>query len=152
MNSKEFQIKRLGKSDSEMARQLFLIFGKVFARENPTTAGASYLEGLLAKPGFIVYAALHQDEIVGGLTAYELPMYYSESSEMFIYDIAIQPEFQRKGLGTKLLSTLQEYCRQHGIREMFVAASEEDTHAIYFYQSTGGEAEKVVHFTYDVNT
>lgn len=33
---------------------------------------------------------------------------------------------------------------------MFVAASEEDVHALDFYHSTGGEAEKVVHFNYSL--
>ena len=43
---------------------------------------------------------------------------------------------------------LNDDCRQKGVAEVFVAASEEDTHALDFYRSTGGAAEKVVHFTY----
>lgn len=89
-----------------------------------------------------------ENEIVGGLTAYELPEYYSGESEIFIYDIAIRREFQRKGFGRKLLIILEDYCRQSGIKVMFVAANEEDENALDFYHSTGGKADKVIHFNY----
>jgi aminoglycoside 3-N-acetyltransferase I len=148
---KEFQIKRLGQNDIEMTRQLFLLFEKVFEMKDFTSVNELYLTKLLQKPDFIIYVIVHNNEIIGGLTAYELPMYYSEQSEIFIYDIAIQTEFQRMGLGKKLLSIIKEYGRQNGIKEIFVAANEEDKYALDFYRSTGGKAEKVFHFTYSTN-
>lgn len=141
-------IRRLGADEVAGAQALFLLFQEVFEAETPTTAPEPYLKKLLGKPDFFVLAAVHQGETVGGLTAYELPLYHSAYSEMFIYDIAVKPTFQRKGVGKQLLSTLQEYCRQQGIREIFVAANEEDEHAVDFYRATGGDAEKVVHFSY----
>lgn len=51
-----------------------------------------------------------------------------------------------------MLSTLKEYCRQNGIREIFVDASEHDKHAVDFYHSSGGKAEKVVQFIYTVDS
>ena len=86
---------------------------------------------------------------MGGLTAYELPLYYSEYSEIFIYDVAIKPDFQRKRFGTMLLSALKQYCRDNGIKEFFVEASEEDKYAVHFYQSAGGTAEKVIQFNFE---
>jgi aminoglycoside 3-N-acetyltransferase I len=47
---------------------------------------------------------------------------------------------------------LKEYCKQNEIKEMFVAANEEDKNALDFYRSTGGNAEKVVHFNYEIST
>lgn len=144
----KFQIKRLGKEDVLIAQKLNLLFEEVFEKENAPSAKASYLMELLEKPDFIAYAAIRGNEIIGGLTAYELPMYYFESIEIFIYDIAVKPEFQRKGLGKKLLSTLNEYGRQIGAKDIFVDASKEDEHAVDFYRTSGGKGEKVVQFTY----
>jgi aminoglycoside 3-N-acetyltransferase I len=145
---KEFQLKRLDQNDVEIAKQLFLLFEKVFEMENFISVSVLYLTELLKRSDFIVYAAFHKNEIVGGLTAYELPMYYAEQSEIFIYDIAVQTEFQKMGLGKKLLATIKEYGKQNGIKELFVAANEEDEHALDFYRSTGGKEEKVFHFSF----
>jgi aminoglycoside 3-N-acetyltransferase I len=82
------------------------------------------------------------------LTAYELAGYYSETSEIFIYDIAVNPAFQQKGLGKQLLLSLKEYATQKNISAIFVDANEEDEHALDFYHATGGKAEKVIQFTY----
>ncbi len=147
----EFQIKKIGKNDLKSAQELFLLFEKVFEMENFISVSQPYLTELLQKPDFIIYAALYNNEIIGGLTAYELPMYYAEQSEIFIYDIAIQTEFQRMGLGKKLLSAIKAYGKENGIKEIFVAANEEDEYALDFYRSTGGKEEKVFHFTYSTN-
>jgi len=148
MMKEECQIKRLGSHDVIIFQKLIRLFREVFGMEDSGEAEESYLLALLQKPGFIALCAIVENEIAGGLTAYELPLYYSGGSEIFIYDIAIKPAFQRKGFGRKLLVNLEEYSRQSGIKVMFVAANEEDADAMDFYHSTGGKAEKVVHFNY----
>jgi aminoglycoside 3-N-acetyltransferase I len=148
VSNETYLIRRLGKEDMLLARQLIRLFKEVFEMEEEIEVSEPNLIRLLENPAFVAYAAMLKNKIVGGLTAYELPMYYAQGSEMFIYDIAVAPDYQRKGIGKKLLSELNDYCRQKGIAEVFVAANEEDTHALDFYRATGGAAEKVVHFTY----
>ena len=99
---------------------------------------------------FVVFVARHGDTVIGGLTAYVLAGYYSESSEVYLYDLAVAASFQRKGIGRKLLQALTGFCRENNFREFFVQADEVDTHALEFYRSTGGRPEKVVHFTYPI--
>jgi aminoglycoside 3-N-acetyltransferase I len=146
--NQEFQIKHLGKQDAMIFKNLIELFQKVFEMKNHSVPQKSYLQRLLENPDFIVYAIIHKNEVVGGLTAYQLHMYYSEHSEIFIYDVAIKPGFQKKGLGKNLILALKEYCRKNGIKEIFVAAHEEDKHALDFYESTGGKAEKAIYFNY----
>jgi aminoglycoside 3-N-acetyltransferase I len=141
-------VKRLEKKDLIFFQKLIALFREVFEMKQPIHVEGSYLTQLLENPDFIVYAIFFKNEIVGGLTAYELSSYYAESAEVFIYDIAIKPAFQRKGLGRQLLLSLKEYCAQKNIKIMFVEANEEDEHAVDFYHSTGGKAEKVIHFNY----
>ncbi|HET6992784.1 MAG TPA: GNAT family N-acetyltransferase, partial [Bacteroidia bacterium] len=118
--------------------------------EMPVTSSTTRLTNLLSKKEFIVFAALHENEVVGGLTAYELPMHSSDHSEAYIYDIAVHSRFQRKGLGLKMIAALKDYCRQNGIQTFFVEAHGEDIHAVEFYHKAGGKAEKVVHFNFEV--
>ena len=43
------------------------------------------------------------------------------------------------------------YCRTIGVEAVMVQADEADDYAINFYHSTGGTAEKVIHFDYVLN-
>ena len=145
----EFEIKRLGTPDLLIAQQLFLLFNEVFDIKNAVVAQSLELIKLLDSPGFICFAAIYNNEVTGGLTAYQLPMYNSKCAEMFIYDIAVKPAFQRMGAGKKLLLAIKDYCEQNGIKQMFADASEADKHALDFYRSMHGREEKVIQFTFD---
>lgn len=148
MDNRLLQIKKLGADDLVLFQKLIQLFQEVFEMGDSLTPNETALKSLLSKTSFIAYAAVYENEVAGGLTAYELPMYYSGTSEVYIYDIAVKPEFQRKGAGRELLSALKQYCSLNGIKEMFVEAHEEDQHAVEFYHSTGGQAERVIHFNY----
>ena len=143
------EIKRLTKEDLSNFTALINLFNLVFEEESKIGSEANSLR-LLNNDGFIAIVAIAENEVVGGLTAYELPMYYSDSSEIFLYDLAVKPEHQGNGIGKGLLHSLREYCIQNGIKDFFVMAHEEDEHAIEFYRATGGKAEKVFNFVYDV--
>jgi aminoglycoside 3-N-acetyltransferase I len=132
--------------------QMLRLFENVFEMQDFQMPDEDYLTLLLARKDLIVFIAQYEGIIVGALTAHVLPSYYFESSEVYIYDLAVETTFQRKGIGKKLLLALTEYCSLHGYKEFFVQADEPDTHALEFYRSTGGTAEKVVHFYYRVNS
>ena len=144
----KFQIQRLTKKDVADFQSLIHLFNSVF-EEEPKIASEAHLRKLLSSHTFIILAALIDNEVVGGLTAYELPIYYSDVSEIFLYDLAVNPDHQRKGIGQGLLRALKEYCLQNNIQTFFVMAHEEDEHAIEFYRATGGKGENVVNFLYE---
>lgn len=145
------EIKRLTKDDLSLFTSLIQLFNTVF-EEHPTIGSEANSLRLLSNSRFIAMVALADNEVAGGLTAYELPKYYSNSSEIFLYDLAVKPKYQRMGIGKSLLQNLREYCIKNGIREFFLMAHEEDEHAIEFYRATGGKAEKVVNFVYELET
>ena len=144
------EIKHLTKEDLSKFTSLIDLFNMVFEEESKIGSEVNSLK-LLNSKYFIALVALAESEVVGGLTAYELPMYYSNSSEIFLYDLAVKPEYQRMGVGKGLLQSLKEYCLRNGVKEFFVMAHEEDEHAIEFYRSTGGKSEKVVNFLYEAS-
>lgn len=108
----------------------------------------AWVERLLSQEQFWALAAFVDDRIVGGLTAHTLPMTTSASSELFLYDLAVVPEWQRKGVGRALVTTLRQQAAAQGITVMFVPADVEDTHAIDFYRALGGAASPVTMFTF----
>ncbi len=144
----EIKIKVLSKDDLVSFRELITLFQEVFDHSDDDLPTNGYLTELLLKSDFVVLVAIYDQQIVGGLTAYEIRKYHKEATELFIYDIAVKREFQRKGIGKALLSKLKSLSSERGIDEMFVAAHADDVQALQFYKGTGGEQEKVVHFNY----
>lgn len=141
--------KRLGEEDLELFRRLISLFGKTFGMETFEMPGELHLTGLLQNPSFVAYAALKNDTVLGGLTAYLLPAYYRPEPEVFIYDVAIGKENQRMGIGTLLLGSFKNYCgRELNVSGIFVAASKEDSHALSFYRAAGGVPEEAVFFNF----
>src|SRR5436190_19516749 len=117
-----FEIKRLTAGDLSIFKLLINLFNTVFEEDQSNIGSDENLSSLLSNHHFIVLVALAGNEVIGGLTAYELPLYYSEQSEIFLYDLAVKPEYQRMGIGKGLLQNLKEHCIKHGIKEFFVMA------------------------------
>lgn len=131
--------------------ELIRVFEDVFEMKNSVIPQENYLQQLLKNEDFHAFVALQDYRVIGGLTAYTLPAYYSKSPLVYIYDVAVKTEFQRKGIGKMLIQSINEYCKLIGVEEVFVQADLEDINAIDFYHSTGGQAENVIHFTYLLN-
>jgi aminoglycoside 3-N-acetyltransferase I len=146
----QIEVRKLTQEDLPVFKSLIHLFNIVFEEDESAVGSETKLFELLSNNSFVAMAAFHDNEIVGGLTAYELPLYYSDNFEIFLYDLAVKPEYQRMGIGKSLIRNLREYCLQNGINEFFVLAHEEDAHALDFYRSTGGKSEKVVNFLYAI--
>jgi aminoglycoside 3-N-acetyltransferase I len=145
------EIKQLTNSDLSAFKSLIELFNMVFEEEDPTIGSDAHLLKLLSDKSFVALAAFSENEVLGGLTAYELSRVYSDDSELILYDMAVRAEHQRMGIGKGLIQSLKEYCVQNKIETFFVMAHEEDIHAVEFYHATGGKSEKVVNFLYDIN-
>lgn len=143
-----FEIIVLTKKDAALFNELITLFKNVFEDDDKQNPSLFYLEDLLSKSDFFAIAALRSGKLVGGITGYELQKYYKAESEFFIYDLAVDPAFQRMGVATQLIEKIKEICYLREINSIFVDAHTEDTGAIKFYQSLGhGNGEPVTQFT-----
>jgi len=142
-----YRVERLVVGDAPVAKTLFSMMADVF-EEKDDPLSDEYVARLLAREGLWVLAATSGDEIVGGLTAHTLPMTRSESREIFIYDIAVQADHQRRGVGRLLMSHLRRLASDAGIHDVFVPADDDDAHALEFYRALGGVASPVTFFTF----
>ncbi len=120
---------------------------RVFGEQHVELAD-DYLARLLSDDRFWAIAALSDGQLVGGVTAHTLPMTRSESCELFVYDIAVLPSHQRRGIGRELMRTLRAEAALVGITDAFVAVDAEDAHALDFYRALGGTASSVTMYTF----
>lgn len=144
-------IRRLSTADLPLAQRTIQLLGEVFD-EGAVALSDAYLAALLARTDFWLLAALHDGTPRGGLTAHALPMTRSESTELFIYDLAVDPQYQRSGIGRALVEALRQQGAAAGIPVAFVPADNEDTHALDFYRAIGGDEAPVTIFTFESDT
>jgi ribosomal protein S18 acetylase RimI-like enzyme len=142
------EIRKLDRNEIEKFMELIRVFEEVFEMKNFSMPGEAYLKKLLNRDDFFVFVAITENKMVGGLTSYILQQYYSESSLVYIYDLAIKAEYQRQGIGRKLIAANNDYSKTIGAEVVLVQADVVDLHAIEFYRSTGGKGEDVIHFDY----
>ncbi len=145
-----FTTRTLTARDADLASELFHFFQVDDGIENPTRASKDYLTRILSRTDFHVIIAAVDENIIGGLVAYELVKYKDVGAEMFLFEMGVDESYQRQGIGTALVEQLKTICREKGITEMFVDALDDNIAAKGLYKSTGGEAEKVSEFTYEI--
>jgi len=145
------QIKRLEVDDIEKFMELVCLFEEVFEMKDFVIPPKEHLQNLLAQKSFLVFAALQDDKVIGGITAYSMTQYYSACDAVFIYDVAVAKNMQRRGIGKKLIAELNSHCKQAGAEVTFLEADEPDEYAIEFYRSTGAVQEKGYFFSYPLN-
>jgi aminoglycoside 3-N-acetyltransferase I len=127
---------------------LLHVYKTVFELPVYTIPPETHLQTLLDNPAIIFLAAYSENQVVGGLTAYVLPSVYAEKPEMYLYDLAILTDHQRKGIGKQLLEELKNHARSLNVSEIYVQADIVDAGALAFYRATGGIEEDVRHFGY----
>lgn len=145
-----FHTRQLTSSDSALFAQLVNLFHAVFENDKATVAPTTHLQQLLQSPLFAVFAVFADEHLVGGCTTYILPSYTSTQAELLLYDLAIHPDFQRQGLGTRLIHAVHTFCTQQHIPLFFVFAHADDHPAIEFYRATGAQLEAVVNALYPI--
>jgi aminoglycoside 3-N-acetyltransferase I len=72
-----------------------------------------------------------------------------ESAEVFIYDLAVRADRQRRGVGRLLINALRADATATGIGVVFVPVDDADEHALDFYRAVGGVPTAVTVFTFD---
>jgi aminoglycoside 3-N-acetyltransferase I len=129
--------------------ELIRLFEAVFEMKDFSIPNERHLQKLLNQDDFFVFIAMIKDRVVGGLTSYVIKQYYSEKPLAYIFDLAVDTNLQRQGIGKKLIAETNKFYKKKGFEEVFVQADKVDDYAIDFYRSTKPtEEEQVVHFYY----
>ena len=94
---------------------------------------------------YVAIAAFAGDAVVGGLAGYVLPKFEQARSELYIYDLAVDPAQRRRGVATALVRAVQRLAAERGSWVVFVQADHGDDAAIALYTKLGVR-EDVLHF------
>lgn len=142
-------IRNLGTGDLAGLKALITVFGQVFDMQNLQIPHDAQLSELLQQDHFFAVVAEDSAQVVGGLTGYILPPYYNTRALAYIHDLAVLPDYQRKGIGRQLIRHINGHCRQLGCEGLFVQAETADAYAVDFYRSTMPDEELLAsHFYY----
>jgi aminoglycoside 3-N-acetyltransferase I len=142
----------LSGSDVETLKDLLRVFGEAFeavATYQSAVPSDAYLKALLERPHFIVIVALKDDEVVGGLAAYELEKFEQDRREIYIYDLAVSESHRRRGVATALINELKRAGQSRKAYVIYVQADKGDDPAIRLYEGLGTK-EDVFHFDIQV--
>jgi len=122
-------VRRLGVGDEDVIRRL--------AENAPQTA-------LLADDGTIFLAAFDGDDPIGFVFGYDLPRRRGAPSILFVYEIDVEPAYQRRGIAKRLLTELLRIGHSRGAAEAFVLTDHDNVAANALYASLGGVRSDVV--------
>jgi ribosomal protein S18 acetylase RimI-like enzyme len=141
-------VRALTPDDVPLMRELLALFGRAFDDVESYSAHQpddGYLEKLLNSKTFIAITALAGRKVIGGLAGYVLPKFEQARSEFYIYDLAVDEPYRRKGVATAIVEKLKEIAASRGIYAIFVQADLDDEPAIALYTALGNR-EDVLHF------
>jgi aminoglycoside 3-N-acetyltransferase I len=148
-------VQQISNNDLALMESLVTMFGIAFSDVETYTAkrpDPAYLQKLLASDVFIALAAVKNDEVVGGIAAYELHKFEQQRSEIYIYDLAVAAAHRRQGIATALIEELKTIASRRGAYVILVQAdtAAEDQPAIELYSKLGTR-ETVLHFDIKVD-
>lgn len=103
-------------------------------------AGTSYFKKMFeAGENGLVLVAEDQGTFVGYLAGKvsDMPSYRVKEGFAELTDMMLKPEYQGKGVGTKLVSTFKEWCTGKDIQRIAVSVFAKNLRAIEFYKKMG---------------
>jgi aminoglycoside 3-N-acetyltransferase I len=143
-----FAARALSPGDLPQFRQLLHVFGRAFEDGETYSAhqpGDAYLTRLLGSDTFMAVVAMSGERVVGGLAGYVLPKFEQARAEFYIYDLAVDETWRRRGVATACIQELRRVAAARGVSAIFVQADHGDDPAIALY-TKWGTREEVLHF------
>lgn len=127
-------VRRLGRGDADVVARL------------ATQARPARVDELLGDERTVFLVAFDGDAPIGFALAYELIRRHGAASQLFLYEVEVEPAQRRRGVATALLGELARFARERGIRNGFVLASADNDAAMRLYASVGatGPREEVL--------
>jgi aminoglycoside 3-N-acetyltransferase I len=104
-----------------------------------SNAGAA---SFLAEARNYLDVAFDGDRPVGMLLAYELDRRHGDRRMLFIYELGVDRDHRRRGIGRALLHRVRAHARERGISHGFVITDERNEAALALYRSVGATRER----------
>ncbi len=99
------------------------------------------VQAFLADPASVLLVAYIDGAPVGFLRAHELRQLDTPRPQVLLYEIAVTPAFQRRGVARRLIDALKTICGGRDAAELFVITTATNLPAMALYRSTGGQRD-----------
>lgn len=131
------EIRALGPGDDELVTAAGHLF------DGPALADAT--QRFLAAPDHHLVLAYEEGRAVGFVSGVEVT-HPDKGTEMFLYELAVDEPWRRRGIGRTLVEALAEIARAAGCYGMWVVTDRANEAARATYEGTGAasEADQVV--------
>jgi ribosomal protein S18 acetylase RimI-like enzyme len=78
---------------------------------------------------------------VAGYIGYNNPLPIKSHQHVLMIDMGVHPAFQRKGIGSKLLTFMEKWAKEQGIKKLSLRVLATNPGAIALYQANGFKEE-----------
>lgn len=125
-------IRKLGPGDERALGQV----GPTF--DGPVLTAAA--KRFLAAEGHHILVAYDGESVVGFVTGIEMT-HPDKGTEMFLYELAVNPDYRRRGYGTALIQALVDLARERQCYGMWVLTDDDNGAALATYSAAGAIRE-----------
>ena len=126
------EIRVLGPGDDELVTAAAHLF------DGPALSDAT--ERFLAAPGHHLVLAFEGERAVGFISGIEVT-HPDKGTEMFLYELAVDEPWRRRGIGRALVEALAAIAQRAGCYGMWVVTDRNNAAARSTYEGTGGVPE-----------
>ncbi|MCF6094394.1 GNAT family N-acetyltransferase [Microaerobacter geothermalis] len=106
--------------------------------EQTETESLDALAKQLAWDSELVLIAEDHDRVVGVIVG------TIDGTRAYFYRLAVDPEYQKKGIGTQLVKALEKRFEEKGASRVFIMVNQDNEKVIPFYQELGYEIEHYI--------
>ncbi|MBO8173383.1 MAG: GNAT family N-acetyltransferase [Bacillaceae bacterium] len=92
----------------------------------------------LAWDSELVMVAEQDEQVIGVIVG------TIDGDRAYFYRLAVHPDYQKQGVGKKLVDALEERFRQKGVKNVFIMINQDNRKVIPFYSSLGYHVQKYI--------
>jgi ribosomal protein S18 acetylase RimI-like enzyme len=96
----------------------------------------------LSNPNNWLFAAVEGETIVGFAYGYELSRLNDAGNMLYIHEVGVMEAYQRRGVGTGLMTALKAACAAQGMSKCFLSAYQSNAGANALYRKVGGQVSE----------
>lgn len=128
------EYRRLNSNDAHLIKKMALGYKSKVIDE-------SDVNNFINNPDNYLIGCIDSNMVVGFLLAYRLQRYDGKNDMIYIHEIEVMENYQRKGIGRTLIELMHMLCIEMKTYKMFVITNKSNKAAIELYKSSGAISE-----------